>query len=370
MTVNPNLPVSVSIAASVNPVCEGVSVTFTATSTNGGNTPSYQWRVNGVDIGTDNPVFAYLPADNDLVTCELSSDAVCATGSPAISGAIAMTVNPNLPVSVSISASANPVCDGTPVIFTAVPANGGTIPSFLWKVNGLNAGTDDPVLTFVPVGNEVVTCELSSNEMCAVGSPAISGSVTMTVNPNLPVSISVMASANPVCAGTTVTFTASSVNGGTDPSYQWKVNGLNTGTDDPVFTLVPTGNELVTCELTSNVTCGMGNPAISGEVAMIVNPNLPVSISISPSANPVCEGTSVTFNAIAINGGPGPSYLWKVNGIIAGAEDRLIRSWYFEAISTEIPNAKLSLIPNCGHVPQEECPDEFMKNVLNYLQDK
>jgi len=56
--------------------------------------------------------------------------------------------------------------------------------------------------------------------------------------------------------------------------------------------------------------------------------------------------------------------------IIAGAEDRLIRSWYFEAISTEIPNASLSLIPNCGHVPQEECPDEFMKEVVNYLQNK
>jgi len=56
--------------------------------------------------------------------------------------------------------------------------------------------------------------------------------------------------------------------------------------------------------------------------------------------------------------------------IIAGAEDRLIRSWYFEAISTEIPNASLSLIPNCGHVPQEECPDEFMKEVINYLQNK
>ncbi len=56
--------------------------------------------------------------------------------------------------------------------------------------------------------------------------------------------------------------------------------------------------------------------------------------------------------------------------IIAGAEDRLIRSWYFEAISTEIPNASLSLIPNCGHVPQEECPDEFMKDVVNYLQNK
>jgi pimeloyl-ACP methyl ester carboxylesterase len=56
--------------------------------------------------------------------------------------------------------------------------------------------------------------------------------------------------------------------------------------------------------------------------------------------------------------------------IVAGAEDRLIRSWYFEAVSTEIPSASLSLIPNCGHVPQEECPDEFMKEVVNYLQDK
>jgi len=55
--------------------------------------------------------------------------------------------------------------------------------------------------------------------------------------------------------------------------------------------------------------------------------------------------------------------------IIAGEEDRLIRSWYFEAISKEIPAAKLSLLPQCGHVPHEECPDEFMKEVINYLQE-
>ncbi len=53
--------------------------------------------------------------------------------------------------------------------------------------------------------------------------------------------------------------------------------------------------------------------------------------------------------------------------IIAGAEDRLIRTWYFEAISQEIP-APLVLLPQCGHVPQEECPEPFMKEVLSYLQ--
>jgi len=53
--------------------------------------------------------------------------------------------------------------------------------------------------------------------------------------------------------------------------------------------------------------------------------------------------------------------------IIAGQEDRLIRSWYFEAISTEIPGAQLAFIPNCGHVPQEECPEEFMAEMKDFL---
>ena len=55
--------------------------------------------------------------------------------------------------------------------------------------------------------------------------------------------------------------------------------------------------------------------------------------------------------------------------IIAGQEDRLIRSWYFETIVTEIPEAELTLIPQCGHVPQEECPAEFMNAVKNYLAE-
>lgn len=53
--------------------------------------------------------------------------------------------------------------------------------------------------------------------------------------------------------------------------------------------------------------------------------------------------------------------------VIAGQEDRLIRSWYFEAVASEIPGAQLTLIPQCGHVPQEECPAEFMRAVNHYL---
>ena len=98
------LPVSVAITASANPVCASTSVTFTATPTNGGSLPSYQWKVNGTNAGTNSATYSYTPANNDAVTCILTSNAPCSTGSPATSNTVTMTVNQNLPASVSIAA--------------------------------------------------------------------------------------------------------------------------------------------------------------------------------------------------------------------------------------------------------------------------
>ena len=33
----------------------------------------------------------------------------------------------------------------------------------------------------------------------------------------------------------------------------------------------------------------------------------------------------------------------------------------------ELPNGELVLIPNCGHVPQEECPQPFLQAVTAFL---
>jgi len=152
--------------------------------------------------------FTYTPVNNDQVKVILTSSAACSTGNPATSNIITMTVNPNLPVSVSVVASANPVCASTPVTFTATPTNGGLTPSYQWKVNGVNAGTNSASFTYTPVNNDQVKVILTSSAACSTGNPATSNIITMTVNASLPVSVSILASANPVCASTPVTFTA------------------------------------------------------------------------------------------------------------------------------------------------------------------
>ncbi len=323
MTVSSDLAAAVSISPSANTVCAGTPITFTATPTNGGSLPVYQWMVNGTNTGTNSPSFAYSPVNNDVVTCMMTSDYACASGSPATSNQLTMTVNTNMPVSVAIAASVNNVCSGTPVTFTATPTNGGSTPVYQWKVNGSNAGTNSTTYSYTPLNNDAVTCMMTSNATCTASNPATSNQVIMTVNANLPVSIAIAASTNPVCEATSVTFTATPTNGGTTPAYMWMVNGTTMGTDSPTFSYVPLNNDTVTCMLTSNETCTAGNPATSNQVIMTVNANLPVSVAIAASTNPVCDGASVTFTATPTNGGTAPVYMWMLNGTSVGTNSSI-----------------------------------------------
>ena len=324
MTVNPNLPASVSIGATATTICSGTSVTFTATPTNGGTTPSYQWYVGATPVGTNSATYTTTTlANGNAVSVVMTSNASpCLTGSPATSNTVTMTVNPNLPASVSISATATTICAGTSVTFTATPTNGGTTPSYQWYVGATPVGTNSATYTTTTLanGNAVSVVMTSNASPCLTGSPATSNTVTMTVNPNLPASVSISATATTICAGTSVTFTATPTNGGTTPSYQWYVGATPVGTNSATYTTTTLANgNSVSVVMTSNATpCLTGSPATSNTITMTVNPNLPASVSIAASATTICAGTSVTFTATPTNEGTTPSYQWYVGAIPVG----------------------------------------------------
>ena len=49
-----------------------------------------------------------------------------------------------------------------------------------------------------------------------------------------------------ICEGDSDTFTATPVNGGTAPNYQWKVNASNAGINNAVFIYAPADSDIVT----------------------------------------------------------------------------------------------------------------------------
>jgi hypothetical protein len=87
-----------------------------------------------------------------------------------------------LPVSVTITASANPVMAGTSVYFEASPVNGGFAPVYDWKVNGVSTGYAELSFTYEPMNNDIVTCLLNSSDVCVSGNPATSNAIVMEVN--------------------------------------------------------------------------------------------------------------------------------------------------------------------------------------------
>jgi PKD repeat protein len=184
--------VSISVEESENPVCAGSNVTFTATPVNGGSSPFFQWKLNGSNItGANDVAYSYSPVHADVVACVLTSNALCVSGNPATSIPITMVVDPVLPVSTTISASANPVAQGTPVTFTATPVNGGTTPIYIWKVNdGEVAGADSSSFVYIPLNGDLVSCVLISSEVCTSSNPATSNEITMSVTA-IPASIEI-----------------------------------------------------------------------------------------------------------------------------------------------------------------------------------
>ncbi len=178
-----NNVVGVAITSDKNSICSGTTVTFTATATNGGGSPTYQWKLNGSNVvGSGNTYSSSTLNNNDKIECVLTSNATCATGNPATSNALTMVVNANLPVGVAITSDKNSICSGTTVTFTATATNGGSSPTYQWKLNGSNVSGNSATYTSNTLANnDKIECVLTSNATCATGSPATSNAVTMVV---------------------------------------------------------------------------------------------------------------------------------------------------------------------------------------------
>jgi gliding motility-associated-like protein len=233
ITVLPNVVPSVVVTPSAaNPVCAGTSITFTATPTNGGTSPSYQWQVNAVNMGTNSTVFGPNTYTNgEVVSVTMTSNATCV--SP-VSVTTSYTVQVINPVAPTVTVTPNPAsgCAGGSITFTATPTNGGTTPAYQWVVNGSNAGTNTSTFTLSNIaGGELVSVVLTSNATCISASTANSNTVVVSIVPSP--TITIKHGMATVCPGIADTLVAAATAGST---FSWSpAAGLNMTNNDTVI---------------------------------------------------------------------------------------------------------------------------------------
>ena len=96
ITITPTVTPSISIVSddADNSINAGTSVTFTASQTNGGTTPQYQWQKNGANVGANDPSYTTTTlANNDVITVILTSNETCPSIPTAMSNEITMSVS-------------------------------------------------------------------------------------------------------------------------------------------------------------------------------------------------------------------------------------------------------------------------------------
>ena len=319
ITVNPELTAGVSIAASATTICDGTSVTFTATPTNGGTSPSYVWKKNGTSIsGANASTYSTTSLVNgDVITCVMTSNATpCLIVSEATSNDVTMVVNPIVnPTFTQVSA----ICSGSSLIALPTTSNNGITGTWAPALNN----TATTTYTFTPTA----------------GQCASTATMTITVNPL-----------------TNNTTTASACD-----SYTWSENGITyttsgtytsvTGchTETLVLTITPSTSNTTTASACDSYTWSANGTTYttSGTYTSVIGCNTETLVlTITPSTND-------TTTASACD-----SYTWSENGTTYTASGT-----YTSVTGCHTETLVLTITPNTNNTTTASACDSYTWSV-------
>jgi hypothetical protein len=326
---------SSTLASSANPSAAGAAVTFTATVTGAGGTPSGTVTLkDGATAigsttldGTGHATFSIssLAAGSHSLTAAYSGDPNFASSTSPV---LTQTVNP-VTSTTSMTATPNPVALGAPVTFAAtVTGTGGTPTGLVTFKDGATTigsaavdgtGHASLAISSLASGAHSITAVYGGDATFGAStSPAIalqvnsSGATASTTG--------LTATPNPVTAGAPVTFTAAVTgSGGTPTGTVTFKDGATTigtvpldGTGHASFATssLGTGNHTITAVYNGDSTYAAST---SPGLSLSVNPGggggggTTTTTSLSSSADPSVARQPVIFTALVAGGGGTPT---------------------------------------------------------------
>ena len=287
ITLNPLPAVPAITASGASSFCIGGSVTLTSSSAT-----SYQWNLNGIPISGTNSQ-TYVANSGGSYTVIITNNNGCENTSVSKT----VTVNP-LPSTPTISASGPATfCEGGSVTLTSSSAT-----SYQWNLNGtpISGATSS---SYIANASGDYSVSITNSNGCG----AASALTTVTVNPLPDPSLN---GPNPICPGSTGTYTTETGNG--IHNYIWTLTGgtkiSGGGNVDNFITITwdQPGSKTIFVNYQNSYGCSASEsktvtastnplPAING--AKLVCVNYPGNVYTTETGN------GITNYAWSVNGG-------------------------------------------------------------------
>lgn len=228
-TVAPAASIAANPGTTIN---EGTNVTFTATPTNGGTTPSYQWKKNNTNVGTNSATYSDATlANGDKIKVVMTSSDGCASPTSATSNELTMTVNA-VPAALCITTE----CTGVSGNYTKGSDYNGR-PTYTRGGYSIFQADQSWFLVSGEVGNrtDIVYEALSTAQV----PPTVGWGSNICEDIDITIDLAACPCVNPTaftvsgggsyCAGGTGNFTVSLSNSETGINYQLKNGSNNVG---------------------------------------------------------------------------------------------------------------------------------------------
>ena len=298
------IPVTPTVAITANNYCPGIATTFTATSTNGGTAPTYQWKKNNVNIGTNSNTFTYTPAYGDSVKCFLTSNALLPIPATVASNTI------HIPSILDSFIVVNPVtCGGTSGSITLNGVLPNTVYPISYTKNGVPIG---PVNYTSNAFGSLVISGLTAAAYSNIAVTITGGCTTVPINnvyltnPTPPAAPRVANSTLSICIGDTIHLSASSSLSGA--IYSWSGPSFTSAIHNPTIPNAQLSNSgIYSVFVTDPVTnCSSLTATTTVTVNSVVTPTLSISAN-----DTLCTGATLLATASANIASC--SYQWHLN---------------------------------------------------------
>lgn len=172
---------------------------------------------------------------------------------------------------------------------------------YIWEVIPSGAVSDiypngtSVIIDWSPYFSGMVLLKVHGSNVCGDGPD--SELLEINVLSEVSVIVNIEASANPICVDDAVTFTATPINGGENPIYQWQLNGEDVGDNSPSFTYSDVeANDHIFCYLTSSENCASTTPSMSNVIDMESYDTPDFEINATPN-DTACTNQSIVLDA-------------------------------------------------------------------------